>query len=87
MKVFTRIRRPGRDSVYLSETRVEVNTAWNYACSPPYIFMAWYFTKHRYVITVPDGYTSVILAKFHSQSILNVFFLLTKLSSLKKAIF
>jgi hypothetical protein len=44
----------------------------------------WYFTKHRYVITVPDGYASVILAKFDSQSILNVFFLLTKLLSLKK---
>jgi len=35
----------------LTQCNTEVNNAWSYISSPPYVFVAWYLVKHRNIFT------------------------------------
>jgi hypothetical protein len=41
------VKRPGREADHSSPSSAEVNNAWSYTSTPPYVFMAWYLVKHR----------------------------------------
>jgi hypothetical protein len=41
------VKRPGLEGDHSHPSSVEVKNAWSYTTTPPYIFMAWYFVKHR----------------------------------------
>ena len=56
------IKLPGRETVFLSQSRVEIKSARNYAFTPPCIFMALGVIKHRHTFIVPEVYTSVFIS-------------------------
>jgi hypothetical protein len=41
------IKRPGREADHSPPSSAEVKNACSYTSTPPYVFMAWYFVKHR----------------------------------------
>jgi hypothetical protein len=41
------VKRPGREADHSPPSSAEVNKAWRYTSTPPYVFMAWCLVKHR----------------------------------------
>jgi len=41
------VKRPGREADHSPPSSAEVKSAWMYTSTPPYVFMPWYFVKHR----------------------------------------
>jgi hypothetical protein len=40
------VKRPGREADHSQPSSIEVNNAWSYTSTSPYVFMAWYSVKH-----------------------------------------
>jgi hypothetical protein len=52
---FPAVKRPGREADNSPPSSAEIENAWNYTSTPPYVFTAWYFIKPRdnfYIIMV-----------------------------------
>jgi hypothetical protein len=41
------VKRPGRETYRWPASSAEVKDTWRYTSTIPYVFMAWYFVKHR----------------------------------------
>jgi len=41
------VKRPEREADHSPPSTAQVKTAWMYTSTPPYVFMPWYFVKHR----------------------------------------
>jgi hypothetical protein len=41
------VKRQGREGDHSPPSSTEVKNAWSYTSTPPYVFMAWCFVKHR----------------------------------------
>jgi hypothetical protein len=41
------VKRPGREADHSPPSSADVNNAWNYTSTPPYIFVVWCLDKYR----------------------------------------
>jgi hypothetical protein len=57
-----RVKRPGLEAVYTA-SNAEFMNAWSYATTPPHVFMACLFIKHRDSVTL----STVVNGKYESR--------------------
>jgi hypothetical protein len=59
------VKRLGREADHIPPSTAEVKNVWSYTSTRQYVFMAWYFVKHRDNFTFTFTY---VIWRFHLRS-------------------